>query len=58
MASCKDRGIEPRKPYSGSLNIRISPDIHSKIASLAKDAGVSINGYIKNALENQIKLAH
>ena len=58
IAGCVADGIKPRKPYSGSLNIRISPDIHSKIASLAKDAGVSINGYIKNALENQIKLAH
>jgi predicted HicB family RNase H-like nuclease len=58
IAGCVADGIKPRKPYSGSLNIRISPDIHSKIASLAKDAGVSINGYIKKALENQIKLAH
>ena len=51
-------GIEPRKPYSGTLNIRISPEIHSKIAMLAQEAGTTINGYIKKALEEQLKLAH
>ena len=51
-------GIEPRKPYSGTLNIRISPEIHSKIAMLAQEAGTTINGYIKQALEEQLKLAH
>lgn len=58
IAGCVADGKEPDKPFSGSLSIRISPEIHSKIAQLAKNAGVSINGYIKNALENQIKLAH
>ena len=32
IAGCVADGIEPRKPYSGTLNIRISPEIHSKIA--------------------------
>ena len=44
---CKEEGIEPHKSYSGSLNIRISPEVHSKIAILAKQAGISINAFIK-----------
>ena len=51
---CKEEGIEPHKSYSGSLNIRISPDIHSKIAILAKQAGISINAFIKSAVEKQV----
>lgn len=58
LASCAARGVEPRKAFSGSLNIRISPDIHSRIALLAQEAGTTINGYIKQALENQLKMAH
>ena len=58
IAGCVADGIEPRKPYSGTLNIRISPEIHSKIAMLAQEAGTTINGYIKQALEEQLKLAH
>lgn len=58
LAGCLADGVEARKPYSGTLNIRISPDIHSKIAMLAQEAGTTINSYIKSALENQLKVAH
>lgn len=51
---CKEEGIEPHKSYSGSLNIRISPEVHSKIAVLAKQAGISINAFIKSAVEKQV----
>lgn len=54
LAYCETEGIEPRKSYSGSLNIRISPETHSRVAVLAKQAGISINAFIKNALEKQI----
>jgi len=51
---CKEESIEPHKSYSGSLNIRISPEVHSKIAILAKQAGISINVFIKSAVEKQV----
>ena len=53
---CKEEGIEPHKSYSGSLNIRLSPEIHSRIAVLAKQAGISINAFIKSAVEKQIAM--
>ena len=44
---------------SGMLGAPDSSDsIHSRIAALAQEAGTTINGYIKQALENQLKLAH
>lgn len=54
LECCKEEGIEPHKSYSGSLNIRISPEVHSKIAILAKQAGISINAFIKSAVEKQV----
>ena len=54
IAYCKEAGITPRKSYSGSLNIRISPEVHSKIAILAQQAGISINAFIKSAVEKQV----
>lgn len=54
IAYCKESGITPRKSYSGSLNIRISPETHSQIAILAKQAGMSINAFIRSAVEKQI----
>ena len=55
---CNENNIEQRKVYSGLLNIRISPEIHSKIAILAKQNGLSINAIIKTALEKQLKEAY
>ncbi|MCH5238549.1 MAG: type II toxin-antitoxin system HicB family antitoxin, partial [Muribaculaceae bacterium] len=51
---CAEQGKEPHKSYSGQLNVRLTPDMHLKVASLAKKAGVSINSFIKKAVENQI----
>ena len=51
---CQEEGIEPHKSYSGSLNVRLTPAIHSKVASLARQTGVSINAFIRKAIENQI----
>lgn len=58
LEGCTEMGIEPRKAFSGTLNIRISPDIHGRIAILAQQAGVTINAFIKEALENQVKLSN
>ena len=54
LEHCKTMGIEPRKSYSGTLNVRISPKNNKKIAILAKQAGISINAFIKAAVEKQI----
>lgn len=54
LEHCRLSGIEPRKSYSGTLNVRISPETHSQVAMLAKQAGVSINAFIRSAVEKQV----
>jgi predicted HicB family RNase H-like nuclease len=54
IAFCEAEGIEPHKSYSGLLNIRISPETHSRIATLAKQAGISINAFIKDAIDRKV----
>jgi len=54
LEMCRAEGLEPKKSYSGALNVRISPDIHYKVAMLAKQAGISINAFIKAAIEKQV----
>lgn len=56
LESCKERGIKPQKPYSGSLNIRIPYEIHSQLALKAQMTGRSINAIIKDLLTNQQNL--
>ena len=57
LAYCEDEGIEPDKSYTGVLNVRLTPAIHRQIAMLALQAGVSINAYIKDALEEKVEEA-
>jgi predicted HicB family RNase H-like nuclease len=52
LASCAARGVEPRKAYSGLLNIRIPPDTHGRLAAIAKTAGTSINNIINSAISD------
>ncbi len=53
LESCKERGIKPQKPYSGSLNIRIPSEVHSQLALKAQLTGRSINAIINDLLKNQ-----
>ncbi|MBR4368308.1 MAG: type II toxin-antitoxin system HicB family antitoxin [Prevotella sp.] len=57
LACCEDEGIEPDKSYTGVLNVRLTPAIHRQIAMQALQAGVSINAYIKEALEEKVEEA-
>ncbi len=51
LDSCKEDGIEPRKPFSGKLNVRLGPDLHQRVARAAAESGMSLNGWIMQALE-------
>lgn len=55
LTYCEDEGIEPDKSYTGMLNVRLTPAIHRQIAMLALQAGMSINAYIKETLEEKVQ---
>ena len=40
---CKEVGKTPEKEYKGSFNIRISPDLHKRVALLALKEDCSLN---------------
>jgi predicted HicB family RNase H-like nuclease len=48
---CRERSVEPEKPYSGTLSLRITPELHRRIADRAMKAGESINQFIAERLE-------
>lgn len=55
LASCKDRGVEPSKPYSGKLIVRMPSDLHGMVAMAASNAGTTINEFINRAVSNELK---
>jgi predicted HicB family RNase H-like nuclease len=54
LESCKERGVKPQKPFSGTLNIRIPSEVHSQLALKAQMSGKSINAIIKELLTSQL----
>ena len=54
LTSCKEDGVEPRKPFSGTLNLRLGPDLHRRAALSASVRGMSLNSWIKQAVEEKV----
>jgi predicted HicB family RNase H-like nuclease len=54
LAVCAEKGIEPRRHYSGKFNLRISPELHEQLAIAAQAAGKSINTLAQEALEERV----
>lgn len=54
LALCAKVGKKSEKPFSGRFNIRISPELHQKIAKKAADAGVSLNSWVLTKLEQGV----
>ena len=54
IAYCESKGVHPCKSCKGALNIRISPDAYTKIAQIAAQAGISINAFVRQAIDKQI----
>ena len=47
---CEEDGVEPRKSYSGRLNLRMSPDLHAHVAAAAAAEGMSLNQWIATTI--------
>ncbi len=47
---CRERGVEPEKPFSGTLSLRLDPELHRRVAEKAALAGQSINQFIADRL--------
>ena len=47
---CTEDGVEPRKPFSGKLNVRLGSELHAAVAATAMTEGMSINAWIVHVL--------
>ncbi|MEA5129674.1 MAG: type II toxin-antitoxin system HicB family antitoxin [Proteiniphilum sp.] len=55
LTSCNDRGIKPRKSFSGKLNLRMSSELHGRVAAIATKTGTTINEFINKAIANELE---
>ena len=55
LDECNEKGIEPEKPYKGSFNVRISPELHAGAAMYAKEHHMTLNSVVAKALGDYIE---
>ena len=55
LEDCNTLGKTPDKPFKGSFNVRIDPELHKEVSLYAMQHGDSLNGIVKRALNDFIK---
>lgn len=51
LETCKETGMEPKKTFKGSFNVRIGEELHEKAVKRAGEIGKSLNDYIKDIVK-------
>jgi len=51
LETCEELGKEPNKTYKGSFNVRISTDLHKAAAVFASVHNISLNDFVKTAID-------
>jgi len=54
LDECAEDGVEPQKPYKGSFNVRISPELHRTIALYSASRGQTLNSIVEEALQRYV----
>ena len=54
LDDCRKRNVEPEKPYKGTFNVRISPELHRNIAVYAIEHGKTLNAVVEEAIGNMV----
>ena len=54
IKDCRSMNLPIEKSYKGNLNIRLSPELHKKVAYKASLKGISLNQYINEAIKKEI----
>lgn len=52
---CEEIGKQPQKSYSGTFNVRISPELHKEAAMFAQAEGVTLNKAVEQAIRAMVQ---
>ncbi len=54
LQMCEEKGIEPRKHFSGRFNVRIPRELHAEAVRAARASGKSLNQLVADALAHEV----
>jgi predicted HicB family RNase H-like nuclease len=55
LADCKSQGVQPEKPASGKLLLRVPPETHARALVAAQAAGKSLNQWATEVLQDAVQ---
>lgn len=56
LDECKDLNKNPDKPFKGSFNVRVDPELHKEASLYALQHGDTLNGVVRKVLNVFIKV--
>ena len=54
LSTCAELGREPEKPFKGSFNVRIAPELHERVMIAAAQRGMTLNRFVAEALSQAV----
>lgn len=51
---CEQHNLPIHKSYSGSFNVRLTPELHAKTVAKASSFGLSLNAFVKETLSKAV----
>lgn len=54
LSTCAELGREPEKPFKGSFNVRIAPELHERVMIAAVGHGMTLNRFVAEALSRAV----
>ena len=55
LEACAEKGEEPEKTYKGSLNVRVSPELHRSLATYSQSRGQTLNSAVEEAIKRYVQ---
>ena len=55
IRDCEAENISAEKSYKGSFNVRLTPELHLRVAVSAKTRGTTLNAFVKEAIESKLE---
>jgi predicted HicB family RNase H-like nuclease len=57
MDGCREKGIEPRRNFSGRFNVRLEPDVHEAAVMAAAADDKSLNEWVAETIAEAARAA-
>ena len=54
LATCAEAGRDPDKPFCGTFNVRVGPDLHREAAVAAFKEGTTLNHFVTAAIRQAV----